>query len=71
MSKHKRKPSPEFAPGTFGFHEMLDRSCLVAELFSREIARHPAANHPKLAKRIKRLEAKLFDLYQKVGALHL
>ncbi len=61
---------PNFVPGTFGFHELLDRTCLVAELFSREIAGHPAANHPKLAKRIKCLEDKLFRLYQVAGGLH-
>ena len=57
--------------GSYGFHELLDRSCLVAELFSREIADHPAAKHPKLAKRIQRLEDGLFDLYGKIGNLHL
>jgi len=64
------KLDPNFAPGTFGFHEMMDRSCLIADLFSREIACHPAANHPKLAKRIKRLESELFRLYQEAGGLN-
>lgn len=60
-----------FKPGSFGFHEMVDRSCLVAELFSREIAGHPAADHPKLRTRIKRLEEGLFELYRMAGTLHL
>ena len=70
----KKKPtalSPVYAPGSFGFHELLDRSWLVAELFSREVAMHPAASHPKLAKRIKRVEDELYDLYGKIGAMHL
>jgi hypothetical protein len=63
------KLSPDFVPGTFGFHEMVDRAYLIAELFSREIACHPAANHPKLAKRIERLDKGLFQLYQEAGGL--
>jgi hypothetical protein len=61
----------DFKPGSFGFHEMVDRSCMIAELFSREIAEHPAAKHPKLRKRIKRLEKGLFALYQQAATLHL
>jgi hypothetical protein len=67
----KKQRSTEFEPGSFGFHELLDRSYLVAELFSREIAQHPSAKHPKLAARIQRLEDGLFDLYQRIGSLHL
>jgi hypothetical protein len=52
-----------------GFHELLDHSCLVADLFAREIAEHPAARHPKLAARIKRIGHDLYDLYQKIGSL--
>lgn len=60
-----------FEPGSFGFHEMLDRTGLMAELFSGSIAEHPAAQHPKLAKRIERIEQQLFDLYQVAGGLHV
>ena len=63
------KLDPNFAPGSFGFHELLDRSCLLADLFAREIAEHPAAKHPKLAKRIQHLGAGLYDLYQMIGNL--
>ena len=60
-----------FEPGSFGFHEMLDRTGLMAELFSGSIVEHPAAQHPKLAKRIERIEQQLFDLYQVAGGLHV
>ena len=63
--KGKRKP------GTISFHELLDRTCIIAENFSENIAGHPSAGNPKIAKRIKRLESELFDLYQKLGAMHL
>jgi hypothetical protein len=74
MKKPRRQPRPkpdDFAPGGFGFHELLDRSCLIAELFSEQVASHPAAKHPKLHKRIKRLEEGLFKLYGEIGSLHL
>ena len=53
-----------FRPGGFGWHEMVDRSCLVAELFSEQIAGHPAAKNPALKKRIARIEQDLFELYR-------
>lgn len=61
--------NPEFKPGTFGYHELADRSCLVAELFSHEIVEHPASKHPQLRKRIRRLEKELYELYQRIAYL--
>lgn len=69
-SAQPTKPSDSFEPGSYGFHEMVDRSCLIAELFSYEIGGHPAAKHPKLKRRIKRLEEGLFRLYQEASTLH-
>jgi len=69
MSKQKTQLDPNFKPGTLGWHEMVDRSCLIAELFSEQIACHPAANHPRLQKRIKILEDRLFRLYQMAATL--
>jgi len=62
--KTATKLSSDFQPGTFGFHEMVDRLCLAAEHFDENIACHPAANHPALAGRIKVIEQKLWRLYQ-------
>ena len=59
-----------FRPGGFGFHELLDRSCLAAEFFSETVASHPSAKHPKLRKKAKKLEAALFDFYQRVSKCH-
>ena len=59
-----------YEPGSFGFHELVDRSCLIAELFSGDIANHPAAKHPRLKKRIKKLESMLFALYTKASLIH-
>jgi hypothetical protein len=72
MSKSRRKAKIKhgFEPGTFGWHEMVDRSCLIAELFSENIAQHPAAKHPKLRKLVKRLEDGLFRLYNVSATMH-
>ncbi len=59
-----------FGPGSFGFHELLDRTYLVADMFSEKIAGHPAAEHPELVERVKKIEDALFDLYQTIGGLH-
>jgi hypothetical protein len=64
------KPNDSFEPGSYGFHEMVDRSCLIADLFSREIGEHPAAKHAKLRKRVTRIEEQLFELYQVAATMH-
>lgn len=68
-----RRMRPQLAtqwqPGPLGWHELLDRSCLVAELFSRQIAQHPSAEHPAIKRRIKELEYGLFELYQMAAIL--
>ncbi len=53
-----------FKPGGFGWHEMVDRSCLLAETFSEQLAGHPAAKHPALKALITKIESDLFELYR-------
>jgi hypothetical protein len=60
----------EYDPGSFGFHELLDRTYTLAENFADHISQHPSATHPKLRKRIEKIESSLFKLYQKIGQLH-
>jgi hypothetical protein len=59
-------------PGSFGCHELLDRTSIVMSSVERDILSHPACLQNKewfeLAHRA--VEA-LNDLYQKVGAEHL
>ena len=50
-------------------HEMLDRTCLIAENFSYYVAEHPMAQHPELQASVIKIEGELFDLYQKVANL--
>lgn len=61
----------DFKPGSLGFHEAVDRTCLIAELFSYQVASHPAVEvHPKLKKLSDKIENQLFELYQKLSLVH-
>ena len=64
------KPNDSVEPGSYAFHEMVDRSCLIPDLFSREIGEHPAAKHAKLRKRVTRVDKQLFELYQVAATMH-
>ena len=49
---------------------MVDRTCLIAQMFDNFIAQHPAADHLKLRKRIKHIEDGLYQLYNDASILH-
>lgn len=59
-------------PGSFGCHELLDRTLLVAETVERSVLSHPACvqNREWYALAEKAVTA-LQELYQRVGAEHL
>ncbi len=61
----------EYRPGSFGCHELLDRTAMLAGLVEEQIQSHPAcvanAEWFQLTKRA----AALRELYQRVGAEHL
>ena len=65
----KKQLMESYIPGSFGFHELVDRSCLIAEMFSENISEHPAAQHPELQKLVTRIEKDLFKLYQEAARL--
>ena len=62
----------QYQPGSFGCHELLDRTALVADLAERYLLSHPAcfqdADWFALAERA---VAALQELYQSVGEKHL
>ncbi len=66
---NKQSLPDSFEPGSYGFHEMIDRLALISALFSREIVGHPAADHPKLAKQIAKVDAALADLYNRAATI--
>lgn len=59
-------------PGSFGCHELLDRTSLVAALVEQQVLSHPACiqNRDWFALAEQAVSA-LRDLYQQVGAAHL
>lgn len=65
----KKQITESYIPGSFGFHELVDRSCMIAEMFSESIAEHPAAQHPKLQQRIAQIGHDLYQLYQEAAGL--
>jgi hypothetical protein len=60
-----------FKPGTFGCHELLDRTSLVADMIERFVLSHPAcAQNPNWYALAEQATACLRDLYQRIGAEH-
>ena len=61
-----------FRPGSFGCHELLDRTALLADLVERHLLGHPACvAHPEWYRLAEQAAAALHELYQQVGAEHL
>jgi hypothetical protein len=62
----------QYRPGSFGCHELLDRTCLLADPLEKSMLSHPAciqdAEWYALAARA--VDA-LRELYQRVGAEHM
>ncbi len=69
LNKRAKDILTSYKPGSFGWHEMVDRSCLLAETFSEAISQHPAAKHPALQERITKIEEELFELYRVAGTM--
>ena len=61
----------DYAPGTFGCHEALDRCSLFAEVIA-EFAEHPAiVQNAEWHKKASQAADILMGLYQEIGAAHL
>lgn len=60
-----------FQPGTFGCHELLDRTSLAAHLLDESILSHPTCLlHEDWFALAKRASSALNELYQKIGEAH-
>jgi len=61
-----------FQPGSFGCHELLDRTFLLADLLEKSILTHPSCiRDPEWYALASRAVESLSELYQRVGADHL
>ena len=62
----------QFLPGTFGCHELLDRTILLAEQVERTILSHPACiQNRQWYELASEASAALNELYQRIGSEHL
>ncbi len=62
----------EFLPGTFGCHELLDRTILLAEQVESSILSHPAClQNREWFALASEASAALHELYQRIGSEHL
>lgn len=67
----RRETREHFKEGTFGFHELLDRTSLISEQFRMFITEHPSvrvAKNNKIRIKIGKIQDALWDLYQEIGA---
>jgi hypothetical protein len=61
-----------YRPGSFGCHELLDRTALLADLLERHVLTHPACvARPAWYRLADQAASALHALYQQVGAEHL
>ena len=72
VAEHGPEWSKPYQPGTFGCHELLDRTSVVADMVERDILSHPACvqNQGWFALAEKAVSA-LQELYQQIGKAHL
>jgi hypothetical protein len=69
MKLTRKQLYESYIPGSLGYHELVHTTCVLAELFNKEIFDHPAAKHPELRKLVKRINSDLFTLYTKAACL--
>jgi hypothetical protein len=71
-AEHGARWTDECKPGTFGCHELLDRTNLVSDLVERHLLAHPACvRNPEWYALAEQAAAALRELYQQIGAEHL
>lgn len=72
IAEHGPNWTDQYAPGTFGCHELLDRTSLAAAMVEQSVLSHPAcAQNAAWYALAEQAVAALNDLYQQIGAEHL
>jgi hypothetical protein len=62
----------DYSPGSFGCHELLDRTALILALFEQQVVEHPACfQKPQWFALANEAVGVLSRLYQAVGGEHL
>lgn len=61
-----------YEPGSFGCHELLDRTSLAVDVLERFVSSHPSCvQNPEWYELAEQALAALRELYQRIGAQHL
>jgi hypothetical protein len=71
-AEHGPNWAEQYKPGSFGCHELLDRTLLAAEMVEQHVLTHPAcAQNRDWYALAEKATVALNELYQRVGAEHL
>ena len=72
LADHGPQWTEQYEPGSFGCHELLDRTALAADLVDRYVRTHPACiQNQEWFALAEQAAAALQELYQRIGAAHL
>lgn len=72
LADHGPDWAEQYKPGSFGCHELLDRTSLAADLVEQQVLSHPACvGNREWFALAERAVAALQELYQQVGTAHL
>jgi hypothetical protein len=76
MSQSPRQHGPQWAelynPGSYGCHELLDRTSMAGDIVERYILSHPAcAQHQGWFALADQAVTALRELYQRIGEAHM
>jgi hypothetical protein len=72
VAEHGENWSEQYGSGSFGCHELLDRTALMADSVERYILSHPAClQNEEWFSLAHQAATALHELYQRIGAEHL
>lgn len=72
IAEHGPQWSKQYKPGSFGCHELLDRTSMAADIVEQYVLSHPACvQNQKWFALAEQAVAALRELYQRVGEEHL
>lgn len=71
-AEHGANWHDQYRPGSFGCHELLDRTNLIADALEQFVLQHPACvQNPEWFALADRATSALRALYQRIGREHL
>ena len=72
VADHGPRWAEQYEAGSFGCHELLDRTALAADIVERYVRTHPACvQNRQWFALAEQAAVALHELYQRIGATHL